>query len=52
MHLRYFLRNVNAPEDMDAEESYRPELNKDQDAVATADSKGPGYLDSYLSFLP
>ena len=31
---------------MDAEESYRPELNKDQDAVATADSERTEDLDA------
>ena len=37
---------------MDTEASAYPELNKDQDTVATADPKGPEDLDSDSSFLP
>ena len=36
---------------MDAEESDNLELNKDQDAVTTSDTKGPEYLDVDSSFL-
>ena len=45
-------KTVNAPEDMDAESSAHPELNKFQDAVATADPKGTGDPDSNSSFIP
>ena len=36
---------------MDTEASAYPELNKDQDTVATADTKGPEDLDSYSIFF-
>ena len=32
---------MNAPEDLDSESSAQPEINKDRDSVATADSEGP-----------
>ena len=52
LKLRYFLKNSDAPEDLDAEASAHPEVNKDQDAVATAYTEGPKYLDADTSFLP
>ena len=52
LKLRYFLRKINAPEDLDAESSAHPEVNKYQDAVATTDPEGPEYMDVYSSFLP
>ena len=44
--------NVNDPEDMYAESNAHPELNKDQDAIATTDTKDPEDLDADSSFLP
>ena len=43
---------INAPEDLYAEASAHPELNKDQDAVATSDPKGPEDMYAYSSCLP
>ena len=37
---------------MDSEASAHPELRKDQDAVATADPKGPGDLNSDSIYFP
>ena len=37
---------------MDAETIDHPEVNKDQNAVSTADPDGPKYLEVDSSFLP
>ena len=52
LQLNYFLKNGNDTEDMDTEAIDHTELNKDQDKLTTADTKGPGDLDSYSIFLP
>ena len=50
--LSYFLKkNLNAPEDMHAEVSDYPELNKDQYAVSTSDPKGYEDLNAYSIFF-
>ena len=40
LKLRYFLK-INSPEDLDAEVSAHPELNKYEYEVATADNYNP-----------
>ena len=52
LKLSYFLKNVNATEDLDEKASTQPEVNQDQDEVSTADPEGTEYLDSDSSFLP
>ena len=39
--LSYFLKNSNATEDLDAEESAHPEVNTQQNKEATSDHEGP-----------
>ena len=43
---------LNAPEDLDAEESAHPEVNKYQDAEETSDPEVSEDLDTDASFLP
>ena len=50
LKLRYILK-TNAPEYLDAEASDNPEVNKDQDTVATSDPEGPEDMDSGSSFI-
>ena len=52
LKLRYFQKNINTPEDLDAGASAHTEVNNDQDTVATDYPEGPEDLDPDSSFLP